>query len=87
MSRIPSPDPPKSDGLRAIHTAPAVAQWELWSVANMLVTAHGDAAEEVARGRLQDAEHRAHEGDMLVWQGVITQIQRIRCELPGTRPA
>lgn len=53
----------------------------------MLVIAHGGSAEEIARDRPEDAEQRQHEGDMLVWQGVITQVQRIRGELPGTRRA
>jgi hypothetical protein len=46
----------------------------------MLVSAHGDNAEAVAHTKLLDARQRDHEGDMIVWQGVITQIENIRRE-------
>lgn len=57
---------------------PAIATWELWSVANMLISVHGDGAEDHAAAKLADAQRRQHEGDEIVWQGVITQLARIR---------
>ena len=57
---------------------PVVATWELWSVANMLVTVHGEGAEEHAAGKLADAQARQHEGDEIVWQGIVTQLALIR---------
>lgn len=59
-------------------TEPVVATWELWSVANMLITVHGDGAEAHAAMKLADAQARQHEGDEIVWQGIITQLGRIR---------
>lgn len=57
---------------------PVIATWELWSVANMLITVHGDRAEAHAAAKLADAKARQHEGDEIVWQGVITQLGRLR---------
>ena len=57
---------------------PVFTKWELWSVANMLITVRGDGAEAHAAAKLADARARQHEGDEIVWQGVITQLARIR---------
>lgn len=57
---------------------PAIATWELWSVAQMLISVRGDGAEAHAAEKLADARERQHEGDEIVWQGVLTQIARIR---------
>ena len=57
---------------------PVIATWELWSVAQMLVATHGDDAEAHAEDKLADALERGHEGDEIVWRGVITQLARIR---------
>ena len=57
---------------------PVVAKWELWTVANMLISVHGDGAEAHAAAKLGDAKARQDEGDEIVWQGIITQLGRIR---------
>ncbi len=57
---------------------PVIATWELWSVAKMLITARGEGAEAHAAEKLADARARQHEGDKIVWQGVITQLARLR---------
>ena len=57
---------------------PVIATWELWSAANMLITVHGEGAEAHAAAKLADAQVRQHEGDEIVWQGIITQLGRIR---------
>lgn len=57
---------------------PVVAKWEMWSVANMLISVHGDGAEAHAAAKLVDAQERQHEGDEIVWQGILTQLSRIR---------
>ena len=44
----------------------------------MLLSAHGDDAEAVAQAKLLDARQRDHEGDIIVWDGVITQMANIR---------
>ncbi len=65
-------------GTKGIGPEPVVATWELWSVATMLVASHGDGAEAHAEAQLRDAEERAHEGDAIVWRGVLSQLGRIR---------
>ncbi|MBA3510856.1 hypothetical protein [Sphingomonas sp.] len=57
---------------------PIVATWELWNVAKMLIAVRGPGAEDHAAAKLADAQARQHEGDEIVWQGVITQLARIR---------
>lgn len=57
---------------------PVIATWELWSTAKMLIAARGDGAEAHADAKLADAQLREHEGDEIVWQGVITQLAKIR---------
>ncbi len=44
----------------------------------MLVSTRGDDAEAFAESQLQDAGRRGHEGDTLVWDGVLTQIRKMR---------
>jgi hypothetical protein len=56
----------------------AIAKWELWTVANMLVSTHGDCAEAHAKAKLAEAQAEADEGGEIVWTGVITQLQRFR---------
>lgn len=57
---------------------PVIAKWELWSVANMLVSVHGDNAEGHAQSKLAEALENQDEGGKIVWQGVITQLVRNR---------
>lgn len=59
---------------------PAIAKWELWSVANMLISVRGDSAEAHAQSKLDEALKSEHEGDEIVWRGVITQLARIRAD-------
>jgi hypothetical protein len=63
-----------------VKAEPVVSTWELWSVANMLVTAHGDLAEAHAEAKLAEACRRQHEGDEIIWRGIITQLGRVRAE-------
>lgn len=44
----------------------------------MLVSAYGADAEAHAEAKLADAHQRDHEGDTIVWQGIITQLALIR---------
>jgi hypothetical protein len=64
---------------------PGIQTWELWSVATMLVATHGDDAEAHAASKLADAKSRQHEGDEIVWQGIITQLRRIRAGCSRTK--
>jgi hypothetical protein len=61
-----------------IDTEPAIATWELWTVAQMLVSARGDEAEAHAQAKLAEAKAQADEAAEIVWSGVITQLERIR---------
>jgi hypothetical protein len=64
--------PPKVD------TEPVIDTWELWTVAQMLVSTRGDDAESHAQAKLADAKDQGDEAMEIVWSGVITQLQRIR---------
>jgi hypothetical protein len=44
----------------------------------MLVSIHGPEAEKVAIEKLRDAEQRLHEGDEIVWTGIVNALARIR---------
>lgn len=65
-------------GLSKIDTQPAIASWELWTVAQMLVSTRGDEAEAHAQGMLAEAQNQGDEAGELVWSGVLTQLGRIR---------
>lgn len=57
---------------------PVVARWELRSVATMLIATHGADAEATAELNLNRAIADGHEGNEIVWRGVITQLREIR---------
>ena len=61
-------------------TTPTVARWELWSVARMLISVHGDGAEAHARAKIEEAIAEDHEGNRIVWEGVLSQVAKIRAE-------
>ena len=60
-----------------------VAKWELWSLANMLISTHGDEAEFVAADRLETALAKDDSGEILVWREVVKKIPEIRAEIAG----
>jgi hypothetical protein len=68
--------PPASSS--KVNKEPAIAQWELWTVANLLISNHGDRAEAHAKAKFAEAQAEADEGGEIVWNGVITQLRRIR---------
>ena len=57
---------------------PVIARWELHSVATMLIATHGENAEGTAEANLSRAIEEGHEGDEIVWRGVISQLRAIR---------
>ncbi len=61
-----------------IDSAPIIAKWELWTVAQMLVSTRGDDAEAHAQARLTEAQANGDEAGEIVWAGVFTQLRRIR---------
>jgi hypothetical protein len=68
----------KRPSLPKVDTEPAIATWELWTVANMLVTTHGDEAEAHAQAQLAEAMDNSDEAGEIVWSGVITQLRLVR---------
>ena len=64
----------------AIDSKPAIATWELWSVATMLIATYGHDAEKHAQGKLTEALDQGDEGSQIVWAGVISQLTRIRAD-------
>ncbi len=69
-------EPPTS--LSKIDTEPNIATWELWVVAQTLITARGDDAEAHAEAKLAEAKSQGDEAEQLVWSGVATQLKNIR---------
>jgi len=57
---------------------PVIAKWELRSVATMLIATCGENAEDTAYGNLAKAIAEEHEGNEIVWAGIITQLREIR---------
>ena len=59
-------------------TTPAIATWELWAAANMLISTHGTEAEQHAQDQLAEAIAQQDEGGEIVWRGIITQLAKNR---------
>ena len=58
-----------------------VARWEFWSVANMMVSAHGANAPDAVAERLRLAEQEGASGAIVVWKEIakhVTEIMRNR---------
>jgi hypothetical protein len=68
-------EPPSSS---KIEREPIVSKWELWTVAQMLVSTHGDEAEAHAQTQLAEARATDDEAGEIIWTGVITQLKGIR---------
>ena len=64
--------------LPKIDTKPSIATWELWAVAQMLVSSRGDEAETHAQAKLSEARHQDDEAGEIVWSGVLNQLSCIR---------
>ena len=56
----------------------SVAPWEYWTVANMLISTHGDDAEEKAQFRITEARENNDEAGAIVWTAILTKIDTIR---------
>ena len=61
-----------------IDREPVIAKWELWTLAQVLISTHGDAAESHAETRLAEAQALGDEAGEIVWSGVNSQLQLIR---------
>jgi len=57
-----------------------VAKWEFYSLASMLLSTHGDEAEEEAARRLHRAEETHDRGQIVVWLEVAKLLPGIRAE-------
>lgn len=58
----------------------SVAPWEYWTVANMLISTHGDAAEEKAQLRITKARENHDHAEIVVWTAVLAKINEIRSQ-------
>ena len=80
--RFPLPSPAETSYMDEmelpVERRPAVARWELRSVATMLIATHGPGAESTAQANLARAVAENHEGDQIVWEGVLSQLQSLR---------
>ncbi len=56
----------------------AVAPWEYWAVANMLISTHGHAAEEKAELKITEARENHDQAALIVWTAILTKIGEIR---------
>lgn len=78
----PSETPKHKEGAEGvvdkIDSDPAIATWELWMVASMLVQVRGDGAEAHAEAQLAEAQAREDDAGEIVWSGVLTQLGRVR---------
>ena len=54
-----------------------VAKWEFWSVANMMVSAHGENVHAAVALRLAEAELSGQSGDVLVWRELAKRLPEI----------
>lgn len=57
-----------------------VAKWEIWSVANMLITVHGDGAEGKAEQEIANATRKADVGALTVWRAIRMKLDEMRAE-------
>lgn len=71
---------------KSFDVEPVVARWELRSVATMLIATHGENAERTAQENLERAIAEGHEGNEIVWTGIITQLGEIREAKTQGRP-
>lgn len=56
----------------------SVAPWEYWAVANMLISTHGEAAEEKAQLKITDALENNDRAEVVVWTAILSKIDEIR---------
>jgi hypothetical protein len=56
----------------------SIAPWEYWTVANMLISTHGDAAEEKALLNITGARENHDEAQVIVWTAILGKIEEIR---------
>jgi len=57
-----------------------IAKWEYWTVANMLISTHGDAAEDKAHLRIAKAREENQVSDVIVWTEILAKIGEIRSQ-------
>lgn len=55
-----------------------IAKWEYWTVANILISTHGDAAEEKAQLRITEARENHETAEAIVWTEILAKVEEIR---------
>lgn len=58
----------------------SVAPWEYWTVATMLITTHGEAAEERAHLMITEAREKHDHANVTVWTAILAKIGEIRSQ-------
>jgi hypothetical protein len=58
----------------------SVAPWEYWPVANMLISTHGDDAEEKAQLKVTEALENNNQSAVTVWTAILAKIDEIRAQ-------
>jgi hypothetical protein len=56
----------------------SVAPWEYWTVANMLISTHGDAAEEKVQLKITEARESHDQAEVIVWSAILAKLDEIR---------
>lgn len=64
----------------------SVAPWEYWTVANMLISTHGDAAEEKAQLKITEARESHDQAEVIVWSAILAKLDEIRSRKRGGEP-
>ena len=62
-----------------------VVRWEYWTVANMLISTHGELAEIRADEQVANARAAGNTGDEVAWREIAKQVEKIRASrgIPG----
>ena len=75
---MPSPDELARRSVGGVEEP--VARWEIWTVATMLITTHGEGAEEKAEREIGTAIEEGHIGNLTVWRAIRMKLDEIRAE-------
>ncbi len=64
-----------------------VAKWEYWSLATMMISAHGENALAAVKVRLATAEANDDEADLIVWAEVARRLPEVMAEQARAKDA
>jgi hypothetical protein len=64
-----------------------VAKWEYWSLATMMISAHGENALAAVKVRLAAAEANDDEADLIIWAEVARRLPEVMAEQARAKDA